>query len=423
MRPARTLPALALVLALLFHAALAQDTTGARSGATPVDPGRRARTKAIAISRAQNQGLSPLDTVTLAVPNYDDRGDYHGRGRDTGGAIVLKRAGELRQIQEPQGEVVELERNVKIVQDSMTMWCNRARHRRNQGILELYGDVLMIDPQRSLNADEVFYYERPQRSVARGNVVIERDSVVLTCEQAQYDEINDHATFDRNVLMRDVARDVVLNGASGSYYSERQFARVPEEPVLVRLDSAGVEEARIVGLYMEYDALNGVAEARDSVRISWKQVLGFGDKLFFYPDSSRALLVGDPRVLHDRDEVLGDSVWLYMNEDALDSAVVIGNAVAYTPSDSLGITPRSSLRGKRIVLDFEAGEVKRMISRGQAIGIYHVYQEGRDQGSNRVSGDVVVLTIRQGSLHQVDVTGGTEGTFYPPQLAEPLRND
>jgi hypothetical protein len=136
------------------------------------------------------------------------------------------------------------------------------------------------------------------------------------------------------------------------------------------------------------------------------------------------LLVNEPRIWRNRDEAIGDSIWLYVTDEALDSTVVRGNAVAYTPSDSTEFSPRSSLRGKSIVMDFEEGRVNRMQADRQAIGIYHVFDKGEDRGSNRVTGDRVVLFMSpESELRDVVVVGGTQGLFVPPRLAEDLRKD
>ncbi|GBE29872.1 MAG TPA: hypothetical protein ENH10_04005 [Bacteroidetes bacterium] len=418
-----------LLMAFFFNLALGQDSTNTKPVPPPehtINKSAMEHQRGLAKKQAEDerrQQLENADSLASKTVLMDDRGDYHGYGRDTGGAIILKRAAELQQIQDLTGEVVQLEGNVKIVQDSMTIWCDQSRHRRAEGILELYGDVVMIDPQRKLMADEVFYYESTRLSIARGNVIIERDSVVLNCEQGQYDEVNDIATFDRNVIGHDLRRDIIVTGDNGTFFTELQHTIIPTNPVLVQMDSLGQEETRIVGEYMEYDALGGLAFVRDSVKISWRDVEGWGDELFYYPDSNRALLVGEPRILHFRDEVFGDSVWIYMNEETLDSVVVIGNSIAYTASDSSEFAPRSTLRGRRIVLTFDDGAVNQMASFGQAVGVYHVFQDGIDQGSNKVSGDLVELNIEERTLQSVRVIGGTEGTFYPPHLAGKLRDD
>src|SRR5690606_16697059 len=77
--------------------------------------------------RGKKTVVDPFAPVLPAERN-PDRGVYDGYGRDTRGAIRLLRATELRQEQTASGEVVYLEGDVKLVQDSLTIWCDRAHH-------------------------------------------------------------------------------------------------------------------------------------------------------------------------------------------------------------------------------------------------------------------------------------------------------
>ncbi|MCB2197810.1 hypothetical protein KQI63_00285 [bacterium] len=376
----------------------------------------------IAQGRERRYGKdNPFDVKPTEAVRNPDRGVYDGLGRSTNGATRLLRAIELRQEETAGGEVVYLEGDVKLIQDSLTIWCDRANHRRSRGVLELFGDVIMIDPEKRLSADQVVYYEEIRRSLARGNVEMIQDSVVLTSQQGQYDEQANLATFEREMKIYDLRRDVQLTGKVGTYDTERKNGRVPLDPVLTSYDSLGVEEARITGLQMEYDSDDGYATVTDSVTLSWHDVRGYCDLLYYYSDLDKALMVGSPRVFRDRDEAEGDSIWLYVTEGALDSVVIKGQAIAFTPSDSSEYSPRSTLEGRRIVMDFEEGKVSRMQSDGQAVGIYHIFDEHKDQGSNRVSGDRVVLMMGEKGLTDVLVNGGTEGKFLPPRMAKELR--
>lgn|GEM_PF-926772 len=377
-------------------------------------------------SRGSKKNRAVADTLSIVsrpFPSAAHRGEYDGLNRDTRGIIRLVQAAEWIQNQTSYGEVTTIEGNAKIIQDSLSIWCDKANYKMDRKLLELFGDVIMIDPQRRLEADQVFYYGDTRRSVARGNVVVHRDSVILSCKQGQYDEEGKLATFERELQIDDLKRDIVLTGNVGNYNSETQSGKVPREPVLIRYDSTGAVDARIDSDYMEYDALVGRAFAQDNVTILWEEVVGKCQELFFYPDSGMAMMVGEPNIVRNREEATGDTIWLYLTENVLDSAVVFGQATAFAASDSLEGSPRSTMKGSIIILDFNDGEVVRMQSDGQAEGIYHIFEEGEDKGSNLVSGDRVTLFMDDGALQDVVVVGGTEGTFYPPRLAKGLRNE
>ncbi len=413
-----------LALVCLFLFAFADQQTSAQDQQEPKRPFAQPGDAGNALGKPMStRPDSVVEADTAEADDWPDRGNYQGWGRDTKGAVILLNAEELTQEQTSSGELTVIRDKVKFVQDSLTVWCDLARHRKQQGVLNLFGNVVMIDPDRELRAEEVTYFERHRLTRARKDVVILRDSVRMVCQRAEYDERTDIATFQTDMLLYDLKRDIQLTGAFGTYNTENMMGKVPRQPVLTSYDSTGTEQARIVSRNMEYDAQRGMALAEDSVRIHYEEVVGTCDLLYFYPDSSRALMIGNPHVIRNRDEAVGDTVWLYMTEDKLDSAVVIKEAVAYTPSDSSEGAPRSQLQGYRIVLDFEDGQVRRMQSEGQAVGIYHVFDEGEDQGSNRVSGDRVTLMMKEGALEDVIVVGGTRGQFMPPRLARELRKE
>ncbi len=352
-------------------------------------------------------------------------GVYKGLGRDTGGAVrLMPGALDMTVKKRFDGEeVTVINQNVWMIQDSLSMWCDLAEFRKEAGIIELFEDVIMVDPDRRLEADKVLYYAKTKKSVARGHVKATRDSVILECKQGEYTDDGKRAIFERDMVITDQRRDIVLTGNVGTYNTETKHGQVEHDPVIIRYDSTGAEEARIVGIFMEYDADKGEAHVENDVVLNWDDVVGHCDEAFFYSDDNRVLMVGRPDIVRESEEAIGDSIWIYVTDQVLDSVVVIGSAIAYTASDSLDGAPRSSLTGYTIVMDFDEGKVVRMQSDGQAIGIYHVFDEGEDQGSNKVSGDTVVLMLKDGALDEVNVMGGTEGSFLPPHLASRLREN
>ncbi|MBD3165772.1 hypothetical protein GF324_04180, partial [bacterium] len=354
----------------------------------------------------------------------DDWGNYQGKGRDTNGAVKIVRAESMSQQETPRGLLTTLQSRVKFIQDSSTMWCDLAQYYNDLGELRLLGRVLFIDPQRTLSADEVKHYEDKQLTTARGNVKIYRDSVLLTCREGKYIEQGRIAQFYDHMEVYDEQRNTLLTGGMGTWEGDRERGEVPLKPVLTEYDSTGEEVARITSRFMAYDARYGIADARDSVTIRWEEVDGRSDRLLFYPEEDKALMIGEPVVWRDRDEARGDSIWLYLTDESIDSVEIFGDAVAFMHSDSSDTTaPRSWMRAFRIVMDFENGEVARMAGNRQARAVYHIFNEGEDQGSNQVSGDKITLLVEDREVSDVIVEGGTRGTYYPQRLSDKVRRD
>ncbi len=353
----------------------------------------------------------------------NDRGVYSGYGRDTQGAFRLERAGEMRQEDGYEGEVTLFEFNVKMLQDSTTMWCDLAKYYRDRRQLLLRGNVLIMDPSRSLEASEILYYQDQKRATARNNVEVHRDSVILTCRQGIYEENGGVASFHGEMDIFDENRKIRLTGDRGVWEGERERGQVPENPVLTRLDSLGEAEITIVSNFMVYDAQYGIAEAREEVVFDWQGVHGTCHRMFYFPDERKAKMVGDPVVTRNRDETRGDTIWVYMVEDQLDSVEVYGHAVAFMAMDSTENSLRSRMNARRIVLDFQDGKVSRVQGDQEAEAVYHLFEEEEDKGSNEVSGDTIILYMADGKVESILVSGGTEGTYYPASMAGRVRRD
>ncbi len=365
----------------------------------------------------------------LAVPLQDstrnpDRGQYEGWTRSTKGAVRLLRAREVKQEDRGNGLVTVFDWDVKLIQDSMTVWCDRAFYWERINKLRMIGEVIMIDPVRRLDADEVVHSIKDERTEATGNVVMYRDSVRLSTERGLYQQKLKVAHVYDDMRVEDWRRDITLTGDEGIYEIEREKLEVPVNPVLVQMDSTGEVQGRITSEFMVYDGSAGFAEARDSVTIFWEELEGRCGRMFYYPDDEKALLLNKPVVWRGRDEAMGDSIWIYLDGEELDSVEVIGHSKAYTVADTSNKdTPRSVITGQRIVMDFDDGAVVRMQADDQASAVYHIFEEGKDKGSNETSGDRIVLYFKENELDHIQVTGGAKGTYFPKRLADKVRKE
>lgn len=215
-----------------------------------------------------------------------DRGVYQGLGRDTGGAIRLIRAGDMI-IKGSQGKrVTFFQDDVKIIQDSLTIWCDEARHFEIDEILRLQGNVILMDPSRRLDAEIVTYDIRKQKTIAQGEVRVWRDSVELSSRQGKYEEVRGEIKIRKDITLVDHQRDIVLTGDYGFWNLKENRGLVTMNPVLTKTDSSGLQ-TRITADTLQYNAEKGVAIASDNVKIAREEIHGFSDHLFYYPEPSK----------------------------------------------------------------------------------------------------------------------------------------
>ena len=69
------------------------------------------------------------------------------------------------------------------------------------------------------------------------------------------------------------------------------------------------------------------------------------------------------------------------------------------------------------------GDLHEMQSIRNAISIYYLKDQGKDNGINSVSSDSLFIYFADNKPKNIIAKGGVEGTFYPPDYKGIIKND
>jgi len=339
------------------------------------------------------------------------------------GSVELRRANSLRYADENGQRVQELTGDVLIVKDSLNITCEQALYYPDSGRLFFRNNVQFQDGQRLLFADEVRYSDWTEELEARGDVRIYQDSIVIYCDRALYRERLGNGFLYDNVRVRYEPRGVILNGGIGFFDHRVRDAWVTRDPVLTSEDSLGAVNTRITGDTISYSDSKRRATTIGDVKIVRDSLTAYGALLDFFTDSLFANLSGEPLALSGADSISGDSLRLFFEGEQLEHVEVEGNAHATSPADSLPNSPRHILTGQQMTLWIENSLLSRALVEGTATATYFVRDRDAAQGMNVTSGDVLTIGFDNRRISKIRVEGGTQGTYTPESLlAVPATN-
>ncbi len=271
------------------------------------------------------------------------------------------------------------------------IYCDSAAWRKGKDI-KLNGHVLIDDVDYKLRADSVFYDVQTQDALARGKHVelwSYEDSIYAAGRHAFYSKSGRHFYMEERPLM---------------------YIGYP--------DSASMIE--VVSNTLNYDAASGLAEAAGNVQISSRDVSTASGCAVLSVDANILDLFEKPRAKRGNSTIAGELISIYFDRRALDKIDVIDSAVGEfaEPIDSAETDfDRSILSGKRIIFDFQNGELTDVLCYGQAYSWYYPSRKGGlELDENTVSGDTIRFTIDSERLRQIDVIGGSVGTYVHGEL-------
>ncbi|MCB9367882.1 MAG: hypothetical protein H6507_02035 [Calditrichaeota bacterium] len=329
------------------------------------------------------------------------------------GAVELRRANSLRYGEENGQRMQELDGDVYIVKDSLEINCDRALYFPDSGKLIFRENVMFQDGERLMFANEVRYDDWTEELEAKGDIRIYQDSITIYCNRAVYRErLGNGYLYDR-VRVKYDPRGVTLTGEIGYFNHRDKSAWVTRDPVLTRRDSVGIVDTKIKGDTITYNETLGEATSRHHVSIERDSLNAFGDLLVFYPDSLFAELTGEPLALSGADSISGDSMRLFFKEEELERVEVHGDAVASSPADTLPASPRQILTGKLMTLWIEQSTLSRALVEENATATYYVRDKQEAEGLNTTSGDRLLISFDNHRISRIRVEGGTEGKYTP----------
>lgn len=339
------------------------------------------------------------------------------------GAVELRRANSLRYGQENGQAVQELTGDVLIVKDSLTITCEQALYYPDSGRLIFKQNVEFHDGNRLMFANQVIYNDWTEVVEAIGDVRIYQDTITIYCDRALYRERLGTGYLYDNVRVKYEPRGLTLTGGVGYFDHRDNSAWVSRDPILTRKDSLGYINTEIAGDTITYNETLGLATTRRNVIIVRDSLTAFGQLLEFYPDSLYAQLTGKPLALSGADSIAGDTMQLFFKDEELERVEVQGEAIASSPSDSLPNSPRQILTGKKMTLWITNSTLSRALVEENATATYYVRDKQDAQGLNVTSGDKLIITFENRRISRIRVEGGTQGIYTPESIvASPATN-
>ncbi len=336
----------------------------------------------------------------------------------TGGRLVLVRADSARGFLD-QGRVVrELIGGVEFQQDSSHMYCQKARQYVDEGYVHFTGAVRIVSPPRQLLADEIFHYEQRREQIARGHARLMDRVRTLDAQSLHYFEIADRALADGKALLQDHEERVTLRGQRIEYLRGKGYASIEGRPVFVRQDSSAKDSLVIRSRIMEMLDDGKRIQARDSVTMVQGSTSAQCGLLRYLREEEKITLVEQPQAQRDEDRMRGIEIDLYMKERTLTGIEMRGQAMVLTRVDTL-LSPdlmHDFLSGEQIYVGVKNNQVDSVYVKDRATSYYHLFEDKKYKGINKVLGDELGMSFRDGKVHRVAVTSSpaaSNGIFFP----------
>lgn len=304
--------------------------------------------------------------------------------------------------------------SVHAYQDTVTMYCDSALFYENQDKADFIGNVIIDDGHYKLKANKIKYNTKSRIATCIGYVRISGKTDSLYADKFVYNFKNKSANAFGNVFVWDKDEGSKLWGDKGFYLNEKKESHITGNAKLLKPEKDSQDTLIITSKKMEYYGLvPKKAIANDSVRIFKNNLRAKCDSALYSITDEIVFLRVNPFAWQEDNKMSGTNIDLLLDSLKLREIVITGDSKVETLADSV-TNQFNLLRGKSIHVKIENDEPTLVIARDNASSIYLVEEDQEKQGTNAASSDSITVFFKEGLLDSINIAGGTEGTFYPP---------
>ncbi|MFC1493401.1 LptA/OstA family protein [candidate division KSB1 bacterium] len=329
-----------------------------------------------------------------------------------------------------------------IPEEDMHIYCDETEVREYEDLYVLKGNVLIEDPDKTLQSELIEYSELSKIAYSPGAFVL-RDSVgEMSAERGKFDYekniirangnvkyLSELRTLDADsmVYFQDEEKVLVFgnirlfefeqNAAGYGEYAEvlldQDYGRLQGDPRIAIADTSDTDSLYIYGEELEYfggDSSKFIV--RNNARFIKGEIEAVCDSALYDSENEMIYLRLEPRIYYRSNRVIGDEIDLYLKDRELDKVLVSNNAVAYSPSDTTGTVKNDNeLRGNTITLYFIDKIVNKVVASQNAESLYYIVQDGVLAGKHHVRGEQIIFNFVDGEFNSIVAENGVNGRY------------
>jgi len=235
----------------------------------------------------------------------------------------------------------------------------------------LRGNVVFRYEGMRISSDEATWWKSKGIVDFRKNVKATEKGQIVTCDRMHFSREKSLLTAVGDVRYQDSAKVTFISGNNAEYATDKKECTLRGNPLLTKIDSAGVDTLFIRGRVMIYNDSLKIATVTDNVNIRQGDLLATCRKSDYFVNTSTAALRVNPIINYDKHRVVGDSIDLFFDEQKLKNACVMGNAHgrAMEIADSSKDTTITNIRSDSLYIAmYESGKMNYMKAFGSARG-------------------------------------------------------
>ncbi len=333
--------------------------------------------------------------------------------------VICKRATQYL-----KSNKVNLEGNVIVTEDSLTMRADHGIYYGDTRICEASGNVRLDDNKMNLFSDFGSYYSKDRMAHFRQHVKVLDSTSVLTADDLVYYRDEQKTIAESNVVIVSSENHLTLSGGHFENYKKVKYSLMFDRPRATQIDTSGgvTDSVVIISDTMEtYQQPPERLLATGNVSMKRTDVTSQAGSTVFYTKLDSIELRGTPFVWQTQSngtttQSSGDSMFVKLEQKRLRVLYLHGHAFSISQADPTLLKRYHQISGQDMTMFFKENKINNIEVDRTATMLYYLFDDKTPDGMNNTTGDHVSIEFLNGKIDQLKVIGGVEGKYVPERI-------
>lgn len=308
---------------------------------------------------------------------------------------------------------------------SFDLKANKGKYFYNDELAQFFGDVVLNDSAFQLTSQELYYFKTEERINAKTNVQVMDSTSIIFADSIRHFR-NEKLSFAfGNVRVDNFENNVLIYGDSLVNDNLQKYSKVTGSPLFIQIDTSNtgkLDTLMITGKILEsYTDSTKKFIATDNVKIIRDDFSSVNDKSIFYNAEERIetykLTDESPRpiIWSGENQLVGDSVFIYLKEQNLDWIDVRGSSLIISKKENLDWR-YDQMSGNRIKMFFNDSTISKTEVYENVLSIYYMFEDGEPSGLIKSSSENAKILFEDGQVVDVRLYKSVMSEYHPENL-------
>lgn len=321
--------------------------------------------------------------------------------------------------------IVYSEWKLELNDSHYTLKADRGYYFSNEKKADFYQNVRLFDKVTYIASDSLNYFRNENKAIAVGSVMVsDTSSVLFTDTLFHFREKRFSQGFGHVKMFNPGNKTVILSGRFENNDSTG-YSLITMKPLFVQVDSTS--DGKLDTLYISSKKMEAYQDstdrftAIDSVKIFRNNFSAVNNLTTLFRKKNRIFthkLESDltpPVLWYEKSQLFGDSVYITMEKKKLKYIEVIQNAFMLSQNEDKEYR-FDQMSGKKLLMNFTDGEIKRLDIDGALLSIYYLYDNKEPNGLVKASSERGNMYFKEKKVDDVKLYGSVGSDYHPENI-------